>query len=209
MPRAFSDTERERIRQRLFEVGLDALPRTGFRRTSVEDLARAAGISKGAFYAFFPAKEDLWIALLEAAERDARQAIETALRDPSPGRLDRVLTVIFDTVWRSPTLRALTDPEDVAWLLRTVEPERLAAARLDDDAWFRALWLELVRLGDGAADVDPGLFAGVPAVALAIAQHRAELGAGREDAVVRLVIDGLVLRLTPEPRRSRGTLRRE
>lgn len=199
MPRAFTDDEHARIRARLLEAGVAAIARSGLRRTAVEDLTRAAGISKGAFYRFFETKEALWIALLEQAEQDARRKMRVILDDPAPGRLRRVLEALFDDVWRDPVLRALADGEDLAWLARSLPPGVLEAAGADDDRFFGEVWRELQAAGDAAADVDPQVFAGLPAVALALAQQRARIGVDRADDVVALVVDGLVARLAGRP----------
>jgi len=49
MPRAFTEREREVIRSRLRAAARDTFRAHGLRRTNVEELARAAGISKSAF----------------------------------------------------------------------------------------------------------------------------------------------------------------
>ncbi|GAB4307339.1 MAG: hypothetical protein Kow0097_07390 [Candidatus Bipolaricaulota bacterium] len=64
MPRALTETEREAIRARLVEAGRELFARYGLRKTTVEELARAAGIAKGTFYLFFASKEDLYVELL-------------------------------------------------------------------------------------------------------------------------------------------------
>lgn len=64
MPRAFTDVERERIRERLLAAGRELFSRYGLRKTTVEELARAAGIAKGTFYLFFPSKEALYAEVL-------------------------------------------------------------------------------------------------------------------------------------------------
>ena len=64
MPRAFTDAERERIRERLLAVGRELFARYGLRKTTVEELARASGIAKGTFYLFFPSKEALYAEVL-------------------------------------------------------------------------------------------------------------------------------------------------
>ncbi|MEQ1505731.1 MAG: TetR/AcrR family transcriptional regulator [Myxococcota bacterium] len=197
MPRAFTEPEQLAIRSRLLQAGREALPRTGFRRTAIEDLTRAVGISKGAFYRFFETKEALWTALLAEGEAVARGGIRDALADPAPGRLRRVLRAMFRTVWDDPVLLALADPEDAAWLLRSVPADALAVARRDDDRFFGEVASALIATGDLRPEVAPDLFAGLPGAALALAQHPDLLGRGRADAVVELIVDGLVARMSP------------
>ena len=75
MPRAFSEQERATIRAALLEQGRALFGQVGLRKTNVEELARAVGISKGAFYLFFESKEELYFELLEAFEAGYKQAM--------------------------------------------------------------------------------------------------------------------------------------
>lgn len=60
MPKiAYSETEREQIRETLIATGLELFARQGIQHTTVEQIYTHVGISRTFFYAFFPAKEDL------------------------------------------------------------------------------------------------------------------------------------------------------
>ena len=56
MATAFSPQERERIRDSLLDAALKSAASLGMRHATVDELAREAGISKGAFYRFYPSK---------------------------------------------------------------------------------------------------------------------------------------------------------
>lgn len=59
----------------------------GYNHTTINDIIREAGVSKGAFYHYFPSKE----ALLEAfAARLARESLE---------EFDRSSTILRSTPW--------------------------------------------------------------------------------------------------------------
>jgi len=64
----------EATRQKLLAAALRVFSRDGFERSRLEDIAAEAGHTRGAFYANFASKEDLFIALLEdqAAKRVAK-----------------------------------------------------------------------------------------------------------------------------------------
>src|SRR3990172_4995591 len=62
---------REETRGRLMEAAIGVFARSGFARATVDEVAREAGCSKGAFYVHFESKEDLFWAMLE--ERISRQ----------------------------------------------------------------------------------------------------------------------------------------
>ena len=55
----------EQTRRKLLEAGLRIFVRDGFEAARIEDIAAAAGHTRGAFYANFETKEDLFLVLLE------------------------------------------------------------------------------------------------------------------------------------------------
>jgi len=55
----------EHTRQKLLDAGLRVFARDGFEAARIEDIAAAAGHTRGAFYANFETKEDLFLVLLE------------------------------------------------------------------------------------------------------------------------------------------------
>ena len=58
---------------------------------SMADVARAAGISKGLLYHYFPSKRDLFVATLEAAAAELREITEPNPGAPIPEQLVAVL----------------------------------------------------------------------------------------------------------------------
>ena len=65
--------------------------RYGFRRTAVEDVARALRISKKTIYEYFPSKEAILEYALELAALQQRQRVESLLTEPTA--LGRALQV--------------------------------------------------------------------------------------------------------------------
>ncbi len=55
----------EATRRKLLEAGLRVFARDGFEAASLEDIAQESGHTRGAFYANFDTKEDLFLALME------------------------------------------------------------------------------------------------------------------------------------------------
>jgi AcrR family transcriptional regulator len=141
MPRAFTERERDLIRQRLLDEGDRLFSALGLRKASVEDIARAARISKGAFYLFFDSKEALFMEVAERAEQTFRREVLAALDLPASSPRARVLAVLrtacslFRTI---PLLRAFTGT-DFDLLLRALPPERLRAHLDADRSFFEQL----------------------------------------------------------------------
>jgi len=58
-------TRRKATRAALVQLGLERFPLKGYSGTTVEDLIRASGYTRGAFYFHFRGKEDFFLAVLE------------------------------------------------------------------------------------------------------------------------------------------------
>ena len=64
MPRSFTEREKENIKRSLQEACKQSWTQYGYKKTSVDDLCKQVGISKGAFYIFFESKEALFCEVL-------------------------------------------------------------------------------------------------------------------------------------------------
>lgn len=65
-----ADSKGERTRSRLLEVAIRRFAADGFRSTSVAAVAREAGVTPTAVYAYFPSKEGLFEAAVDADAHD-------------------------------------------------------------------------------------------------------------------------------------------
>jgi AcrR family transcriptional regulator len=74
------DDSREQTTQRLLEAAQKLIARKGLEGASVEDIATAAGYTRGAFYSNFNSKDDLFIELLRRDHQKATDQLN-ALRD--------------------------------------------------------------------------------------------------------------------------------
>ena len=142
MPQAFSDHEKEVIRQQLRVNGAVLFERQGVRKTTVEELAVSAGISKGAFYLFYSSKEELYLEILEEIERDIHSKILdfTVHSDEDTHRnLYLLLRNAFITMEEYPILRSL-HKSDVEYLVRKLPPERVLQHVNNDQSFVDELF---------------------------------------------------------------------
>lgn len=111
MPKAFTEQEKKRIEERLLEQGTKYFSLYGLKKTSIEELATAVGISKAAFYLFHESKEALFMDVAEQAERQFRQSMLAVVDQPGESaraRLTAVLKKAF-TLWKTiPVLQVFT-----------------------------------------------------------------------------------------------------
>ena len=137
MPKAFTQQEKEWIGKRLLEQGYKQFSAYGLRKTNIEDLAEAAGISKGAFYLFYDSKEALFMDVAELAEKRFRKEVLAAINLPGPSpraRLFAVLKKAFDLFETIPILRFFTG-SDYDVLFRRIPADKLQE-HLDNDRVF-------------------------------------------------------------------------
>jgi AcrR family transcriptional regulator len=62
-------------RATLVETGRDLFGRAGYAETSIEEIAAAAGVTKGAFYHHFSGKDDLFREVYEQVQREVTEAV--------------------------------------------------------------------------------------------------------------------------------------
>jgi AcrR family transcriptional regulator len=179
VPRAHTPSERERIRERLLQAGRDGFTRVGLAKITIAELARDAGIGKGGFYQFFESKEELFLAVQEQEESAFKAALHRELEQAGSGRA-AVRTLLLVTATRlddHPFLRRLLDPETLSALTLRVPPERLAAHREADRAYFVELLLAWKRRGWLREQVDPHVAFDVLTAIFLITMQRELLGA--------------------------------
>ena len=127
MPKAFTDYEKDLISKRLLEQGYKLFSAYGLKKTSIEELAHAAGISKGGFYLFYESKEDIFLDVAELAEQQFRKEILAVVDLPGPtprARLFAILQKAFSLLKTIPLLQFLTS-RDFDLLFRRVSPEKI------------------------------------------------------------------------------------
>jgi AcrR family transcriptional regulator len=141
MPKAFSEQERELIVRRLQEQGYKLFSSYGLRKTNIEEIARAAGISKGAFYLFYESKEELFMDVIEQAEIRVRKEILTVIDLPGPtprSRLFAVLKKAF-TLFKEIPLLQFSTGSDYELLFRRIPSEKLQQHLASDQGFFEEL----------------------------------------------------------------------
>ena len=75
MPKAFSDSEKDIIDNKLIEAGRDLFSKFGLKKTGIKDITEAVGISQGSFYSFYNSKEELYFTILEIEEEKIQEEI--------------------------------------------------------------------------------------------------------------------------------------
>jgi AcrR family transcriptional regulator len=125
MPKAFSELEKETLRARFREKGQELFEKHGLKKTSVDELTTAVGVSKGAFYLFFESKEELFLEILEKFEQEIQAKIlEFTIKSSANARrnVSDLLKAFLLTRDAYPLLKNFGKPE-FEYLLRKVPSE--------------------------------------------------------------------------------------
>ena len=138
---AFTEDQNETIRRDLIREARRCGVTIGMRKTSVEQLTNAVGISKGSFYKFFPSKELLFFAMLEDIHTECFAVAQASLRETAAqSPADRVAEAILAACrWLSETQALVFVENDAEFLLRRLPNEIKAAHYHDDETHIRAL----------------------------------------------------------------------
>jgi TetR/AcrR family transcriptional regulator, transcriptional repressor of aconitase len=112
MPRV-NDAYLESRRRQIMDAAIACFAREGFHRTTMHDIVAETGLSAGAIYRYFPAKEDIVAAI--AAEHHSREAavLAGATTAASAGDVLRELAGV--------SLGRLADPAEQRWRRVTIQ----------------------------------------------------------------------------------------
>lgn len=197
MPRGFTDQEKKNIHDRLLQAGEEAFGLYGVKKTSVEDLAKMAGISKGAFYLFFPSKEDLYFAVIRRYETEMQSGMFSLLSEKSGDERElvmKVMTTIMEQIDSSPFIRRLLGKEEFEYLWQKFTPEQMETA-MEADVDFSSelvnVWKEKGKLKID----DPRIVAGVFRAIFFLYLHKKDIGEEIFPHVIDLLLRAAVEKL--------------
>ena len=93
---------RDDKRRRLLTAATAVFAERDFHRVQVSDVAERAGVGKGTVYLYFPTKDDLHRAALEASLDGVRVEVDAAVAAPTPvaETLQNVVLALLRVFWR-------------------------------------------------------------------------------------------------------------
>lgn len=186
-------TKGERTARRLLEIAISRFGDRGFRATSVSEIAREAGLTQAAVYAYYDSKTALFDA---AVDHDAELVItETQQNVTETDPLSLIPALLLEAgsiLDEHPLLRRVLRGEEPEALVRVLRLPALA----DFTAYLRSAIERAQADGAVRAEVDPARYAeGAETIVLALLLGMEQLGhdidEGRRVAVARFFADTL------------------
>ena len=172
------ETKGERTRRRLLEIAIERFGERGYRATSVSEVARAAGLTQAAAYAYFPSKEALFDA---AVDSDAASALHEAARKtkdtPANQLVPLLLMLLLGTIDTHPLVKRVLAGQETDALRRLINLPALAELTASIEDRVRQAQID----GGVRSDIDPEMFSnGAEAILLSLLMSVVQVGASTE-----------------------------
>jgi len=144
LPKLISESEREQVRQAIYQNTIALIRRNGVKGVTVESIAAAVGISKGLFYAYYPSKEIALYEALRRSEADLFSRMEAIMSQEinSKEQVERFLREVF---LAPDSVILYLSPTDLEVLLRKLPPEYRARENKKSADYFQRS-LELLKV---------------------------------------------------------------
>ena len=199
MPNSFTDQEKSLIRAQMREKATKLFEKQGLKKTSVDELTQAAGISKGAFYLFYESKEELFMEILEGLEAHFRRRIFNFSIHPS-SNARKLLAKLFKSVlltWDEYPLLKNFGRAEYEYLARKLPPHRIQAHANRDNEFVGDFMKRIKREGI-PVKASPRVVSNLMKSLFFVGLHREDLGTEAylesmeilADIVARYIVEG-------------------
>lgn len=190
MPKAFSEHEKEAIRTQMREKGKKLFEKHGLKKTSVDEVTEAVGISKGAFYLFYGSKEELFLEILEQIEKEIQSSILAFTLTPKADARKNVSTMLkgFLSTWDDYPLLKDFSKSDFDYLARKVPVKRIQQ-HVQSDTEFTDNFIKKIKREGIIVKVSPHIVSNLIKSLFFIGLHRQDLGEDAYEETINVMID--------------------
>jgi AcrR family transcriptional regulator len=194
MATAFTESEREQIRIRLMGAAENCLGKYGVKKTTVDQLVQMAGISKGAFYQFFPSKEILFFNVLEEFQASLMEQEMSGHQESDERTADALTEFLYGLYQRvrHSFLMNIIQNGEMELLMRKIPLEEIARHHSFDDLIAQKLF------SDFNIESDPHVAAASLRAIFLSMLHVKEIGEEHFDQALNMLIRGVALQLFGE-----------
>lgn len=141
MARAFTEEEKNKIREQLLKEGEEIFAKFGIKKTNIGDITDAVGIGKGSFYIFYDSKEELFMAILNQIMNEMKEHTDYYINQKlkvAKGEIYLLFREIFDFLNARPLLMTFFSDNDSVYYLHRKLPKDLLekCAKYEEDSFF-------------------------------------------------------------------------
>ena len=194
LPKAYSDSERAVIRDRLIEEAGLCLALYGIRKTTVDEIVRRVHIPKGTFYLFYESKErllfDVVMKLNDDIQAEMLKRVSALSGSPDAEALTNLIFGLYQSLGDSFLPKLISDGE-LDLLMRKLPDEMARLHKERDD--LSALKLAAMLPGIDAADAEV-FSAALRGIFLSL-MYKREVGEEVFDEALRVMIRGVAIQM--------------
>ena len=117
MPKIFSEQEREVIRRKLLDAGIEILAKKNYRDIAIDEITAEVGIAKGTFYNFFPSKEIFFYEIMQLIKERNRDSLRSLICGEQPTKED-VINCLYYRYTQLKTVYDYFTPEEMKLIVR-------------------------------------------------------------------------------------------
>lgn len=198
MPRHFSTQEQKIIRNKLIEKGKELIAIFGLKKTTISDLTKAVGISKGSFYNFFASKEELLFTIFKLEGNKLRKKISQEILNSSRDAaksIKELIKLILKEMDDNPIINRIYNSDDLNYVYQKLSQEQWKENReLSVDALIPVI--EIWQKEGRIIEKDPELIISVIRAVVFISLHKKEIGEEIYPETIDLLIDIVTKGLT-------------
>lgn len=104
-PKSLSEKYMENKRKHILKKGMELMLEYGIKKTSVDDIIKAAGIAKGTFYLYFTSKEDFFTQLFLDFYQGYAETVEKMILEEEYSDLKVKLKSFFNRLFGMPEFK--------------------------------------------------------------------------------------------------------
>ena len=198
MATAFTSEEKEVIRKKLHKVAKECLQRYGVKKTTVDQMAAMADISKGSFYNFYSSKEMLFFTVLKEYQIDVMNRLTEQLGMETKIDTNRLVQLLYDFYqdFRYSFMYTIFKNHEMELLVRKLPKDVITNHHLIDDRMVKKIVSRINIRENISVEIVSALFRTIAMTIL----HIEEIGEKQFDTTLKLVIQGIVEQITEEDR---------
>lgn len=193
----FSNDKREEIRHNIQEASTNLFSRYGVRKTTIEDIVRAAGIGKGTFYLFYPSKEDLLFELIRRGYSPREEFLQKLERADKVNVEDfkAAFKTMIKKLAENPLLHILYQSGDEDFIVHVISREKLEEHSKDDEYFIQTL-LHIMRQKGFSPKRSPEIINGLFHLIWLSLIYRDDINKNGFDEITDIIIDMVCQQLT-------------
>ncbi len=136
MPKGFTEQEKINITEKLITECKLSWQKYGYKKTSVDDLCKSVGISKGAFYLFFDTKELLFMETIKRVQKQLYSIVENILlENQNRDGMAKALKEIYKEYSKSPFMYETTSVDFLSFFNKLSDEQQ---REINNDSYLGA-----------------------------------------------------------------------